>query len=603
MTDDDRLRSVLGASPIFDGVDEAALARLVQRLEVGFHPAGTIILKKGDPSAAVYFLLSGRLAVRIQRGNERETVAWMKPPDVFGELSFVTGRPAVADIEVVADARVVHLSKDAIHAEPAIEQVVMRGLARLIAERLQVTVTSGTTARPAPVVLLRPEPGWEAPGCFPVELAKALQHETSQPTLLVKIGAAPNGEIQALDDNPGVCTVQVDSGGEVRSALAGRLGDWSGRFPNILLSTEPAEVASTTHAVAEFANWYGHLLGPGGCATVEAGEQSFFVQSLEHPSLDYLDGSRQLIAEARESEEAYLRGKAPGARFQRTAGSIARLIAGTQVGLALGGGAAWGWAHIGVLAMLEKHGIPVDVIAGCSMGSVIGGLKASGHSIAEMEEIADYWRTRKSKFLEWRFWRFCLLNEKTVNKVFRGYFGDLQVNQTEVPYWANAVDIRAGREYTIRRGSLASCVRGSIGLPGLLPPLEISPELLVDAGILDPVPVRLVRNMGAKFVIAVNAMVPPGVQKMTARYPFNLLEILHRCMFVMGHEIGQAAAEKTADVVFTPDLTHINMLQFGRSGEIIESGRLATEQRIPAIQELYQRRKSKAGGLASAAVP
>ena len=598
MHDVDELGKVLAASPIFEGVDAPALAKFAPRLEVADHAAGVIVLKKGDPSAAVYFLLSGRLAVRIQRGSERETVAWMQPPDVFGELSFVTGRPCVADIEVVADARVAYLSKEALHAEPAMEQAVLRGLTRLIAERLQVTVTSGIQALPAPVILLHPDPEWEAPQCFPVELARALQRETSRPTLLVQIDSAPDGEVQPLDRGSGVARVQVNGDRELRSTIASRLGGWSGVFPNIVLSPSVAQAESARRAVAEFANWNGYLLGPRAASPPASTEPCFYLQSLERPSLEYLDGSRQLIAEAAESEAAFREGRPAGARFSRTAGSIARLIAGTQVGLALGGGAAWGWAHIGVLEVLEKHGIPVDVIAGCSMGSVIGGLRAAGYSIARMEEIADYWRTRKSRFLEWRIWRFCLLNERVVNKVFRGYFGDRQVNQTEVPYWANAVDIRAGREYTLRQGSLVDCVRGSIGLPGLLPPLDHGAELLVDASVLDPVPVRLVRNMGAKFIIAVNAMVPPEAQQMTARYPFNLLDILHRCMFVMGHEIGQAGAEKNADMIFTPDLTRINMLQFGRSPEIIESGRQAAEQRIPSIQALYARRKSQAVGFA-----
>ncbi|MBS1857003.1 MAG: patatin-like phospholipase family protein [Acidobacteria bacterium] len=348
--------------------------------------------------------------------------------------------------------------------------------------------------------------------------------------------------------------------------------------------------------MAEFANWNGYLLAPNSSAPDDPVEQSFYIQDLERPSLAYLDGSRQLIAEVAESETAFRSGKPVGARYRRTVGSIARLIAGTQVGLALGGGAAWGWAHIGVLAALEANGIPVDMIAGCSMGSVIGGLRSAGLSIADLEEIAGYWRNRKARFVEWRLWRFCLLNERVVNKVFRGYFGNRQVNQTEVPYWANAVDIRAGREFTLREGSLVDCVRASIALPGLLPPLDHGKELLLDASVSDPVPVRLVRKMGARFIVAVNAMVPPEAQKMTLRYPFNLLEILHRCMFVMGHEIGQAGAERSADVVFTPDLTHINMLQFGRSPEIIQSGRLAAEQRMPAIQAMYARRKAQVCG-------
>jgi NTE family protein len=227
------------------------------------------------------------------------------------------------------------------------------------------------------------------------------------------------------------------------------------------------------------------------------------------------------------------------------------------------------------------------------MGSVIGGFRACCTTPAEMRAVADYWRTRTWRFLEWRVWNLSLLNERMVKKVFRGYFGGRKVNATEIPFWANAVDIQAGKEYALRDGTLVDCVRASIALPGLLPPVARDDRLLVDPGVMNPVPVQLVREMGANFVIGVNAMVPPGSRKITGRYPRNLLDVLTRCMLMIGHEIGQAAAEEDPDILFTPELGDIGMLQFGRSSEIIEAGRHATEKRIPAISSIYERRKAE----------
>jgi NTE family protein len=279
--------------------------------------------------------------------------------------------------------------------------------------------------------------------------------------------------------------------------------------------------------------------------------------------------------------------------------SIARFIAGTQVGLALSGGAAWGWAHIGVLEVFEEGGIPIDMVAGCSMGSLVGALYAMGKSVAELQAIAEYWRNRKARFIEWRIWKFCLLKERVVYKTFLGYFHQEKVNETRIPYWANAVDIQIGKEFTMSDGLLADCARGSIGLPGLLPPFPRGSRLLVDSGIMNPVPVSLVRAMGANFAIGVNAMVPPGTQKVRHRYPLNMVEIMTRCMFVMGHEIGQAAAEKSADIVFTPDLTNLSMPHFGRSPEIIEAGREIAGKNLPAIRTLYARLKSQCSAAAA----
>jgi NTE family protein len=167
------------------------------------------------------------------------------------------------------------------------------------------------------------------------------------------------------------------------------------------------------------------------------------------------------------------------------------------------------------------------------------------------------------------------------------------VNQTEIPFWANAVDIQAGKEFTIRDGTLVECVRASIALPGLLPPATRGPSVLMDAGIMDPVPLPLVQAMGANFTIAINAMAKPESRPVSKRYPLNALDVMTRAMFLMGHEIGQARVEEGADITFTPVLDGITMLQFNRSAEIIERGRVEAQANLPAIQTGYAKLKEK----------
>jgi NTE family protein len=378
----------------------------------------------------------------------------------------------------------------------------------------------------------------------------------------------------------------------LRGRAAQQLTVWKSRYENLILNPLGPGAAAIAEAIDDFANFHGDLCGPGDPLAEEANDR-FLVQSAAQPTLPRLSGSRQLAPGAAEAETARHAGApAPGA-FLRTVDSIARRVAGLQVGIALGGGAAWGWAHIGVLQVLENAGIPIDVITGCSMGSVIGAFRSTGRSVAELTEIAEYWRTRTKRFIEWRFWRMCLISEKMVRKTFRGYFGDRTVNQTAIPYWANAVDIQTGKEFTIQDGSLIDCIRASIALPGLLPPFSTDGHLLVDAGITDPVPVHLVRTMGCQYAIAVNAMAELQAQPVRRRYPFNAFDVMTRCMFVMGHEIGQARAEQVADVVFTPNLGSITLLEFDRSPEIIECGRRAAEAMLPQIVAGYDKLKSR----------
>jgi NTE family protein len=158
-----------------------------------------------------------------------------------------------------------------------------------------------------------------------------------------------------------------------------------------------------------------------------------------------------------------------------------------------------------------------------------------------------------------------------------------------MPFWANAVDIGTGQEYTIQSDSIVDAVRASIALPGLLPPFATKGHLLVDAGIMDPVPVNLIRRMGCRYAIAVNAMAPLEATPVSKRYPFNMFDVMFRCTRIMGHEIGQARAEAAANIMMTPPMGDITMLQFDRSEEIIACGRRIAEENLPTITAGYER--------------
>jgi NTE family protein len=594
----------LATCPVFQDVPREQIEEIAPLFRRESHPSGTIILHQGGYSAAIYFIRSGRLAARIQRGDARETVAHLQPTDLFGELSFVTGRPCVCDVEVDVDADVVVLPREELAKLPKHQEGVMRSLMAVIAGRLQQTVSRGTKAQEQPVVLLRNHPKWEAPWCFASELARSLARQNGRRTLIVNLGSAKEFAISSIDRVSFSCdlTAKASDAG-LRAQLAQKLTDWKASFDNVILNLVRPDGMDVAEIARQFVNWQGDLLGPGEQPPAEVGPSRFVVQSATEPTLPWLSGNQRLAFEVAEAESAYRTGRRPSARFLRTVDSIARCIAGCQVGLALGGGAAWGWAHIGVISVLEEAGLPIDVISGCSMGGVIGALYCVGYSVKQIAEIADYWRTRTRRLFEFRFWRMSLLNDKRVRKVIRQHFEDRIVNQAEIPYWANAVDIQSGKEFTIQSGSFVDCLRASISLPGLLPPTRLDSHLLVDAGIMDPVPVTLLRKMGCHFAIGVNAMAALETQKINTRYPFNAFDIMTRCMFLMGHEIGQARAEQGANVVFTPSLGDITLLQFSRSAEIIECGRRATEQYLPAIQASYDRLKALSAPEKSAPAP
>jgi NTE family protein len=587
------MESFLATVELFRELAPAQLREIAPLCHVERHAAGVTILNQGASSEALYFLRSGRLAVRVSKGDHRETVAHLQPPAVFGELSFITGKPCSADVQVVVDAEVVSLSKSAVASIEKNRDKILGGMMKVLAERLHGMVTQGSKAPESPVVALRNLAHWAAPMSFAAELGKSLGRQSGVETLVVNLSDSPAEDIRPLSKHAFVCSVAVESDDDGRADMAQRLTDWKRRFTIVVVNPTGAHASAVAKNVEPFADSIGTLAGseddPGVGPTELSGAGKFIVQDATHPRTMTLSGNQQLIWEAAESEELYLAGKPVARRFLRTVDSMARSILNLQVGLALGGGAAWGWAHIGMLEQLERAGLPIDVVSGCSMGSVVGALYCSGISVPQLIEIAVYWRTRLRGFIEWRLWRMCLISDKVARKAFALYFAERCLHHMEIPYWANAVDIKTGREFTISDGSIIDCIRASIALPGLLPPFERGDYLLVDAGIIDPVPVNLVRRMGARYVVAVNAMAALEGQPLSKRFP--MVDIMLRCTRIMGHEIGQARAEESANVVVTPTLGTLQMLDFGKSTEIIDCGRKAAQANMPAILAGYERLK------------
>lgn len=608
MTDD--IRSFLTTSPVFRDMTPEQLSDIVPLFKSEHHPAGTVILHQGGYSPALYFLRSGRLVARARRGGSVETVAYLQPPAIVGELSVLTGTCCVTNVEVEVDAELLLLPKEVLPKLAMLGETAFWGLLREIAEKMQKTVTLGQKIPLLPTVLLHNHANWEAPFGFAWELTRSLARETGRPTLLANLGAVSPHDLHSLNISGDVCAVAIAGHDErLRAEMAEKLTVWKKRFGNVVLNPVGPQANGIANTLNAFANLRGDLLGPGDPLPGEASGAQFVVQSAMLPTLPVLDGGHQLAFDVAASESAHLAGRPVAPRFQRSADSIARCIAGIQVGVTLGGGVAWGLTHVGVLSVLEEAGVPIDCISGSSMGSIIAAVRSRGTSVAELKELARYMAKHSRSLYEWRFWHMCLFNERTVAKLLRQFLGDGPVNQTEVPFWANAVDIESGREVIIRSGSLVECVRASIALPGGLPPLSRDGCLLVDAVCANPVPVNLVRQMGCGFTIAVNAVPrieadsgsirlqgPLSFHKVTHRYPFNFFEVLIRSLLIGAHEIGQAGAQKAADIVLTPALSEFGMVDFSRALEIAESGRRAAQEQLPAILAAYRQMKARSLG-------
>ena len=560
------LASFLATVPILGSLAEADLMELAGAFEARTYPDRALILRQGHVSATLFLLKRGSVAVRVRRGPRPETVAELLPPAIFGELSFLTGRTCSADVEAVGPVEVVALSSEALASLGRSREALLQLLLTLVAGRLHDTMTGRPALLRPRCVWLRADDAFPAATAFASELASGLGERSTGRVLMVADGFGADSEPRARAGAP---FSVVALPGDPRQ-LAEQVHVWKRDFRYTVVVERGAAALRADERPG--ADVVGHLLAGGTPLPPVDALAHVVAADAARTQIDVLSGSRQLLFDADAAEAAFLAGHEVPRRFRRTARSLARSVAGQQVGVALGGGGACCWAHIGLLSVLEQAGIPVDVVAGCSMGSLVGALVGAGHTVAELTAIAEYWRTRSWRMVELRFWRLHLMSERGIRRALTGYFGERHLNSLEIPFWANAVDVVAGEEVMLDRGRISDTVRASMALPGSSPAYEAGSQLLVDAAVMAPVPVGPVKAMGADFVIAMNVMPSMRAGGIPRHQPMRYFDILFRALRISGHEIGRNRAWGEADVMLTPALEGHSLLDFGRCHEIIAAG-------------------------------
>ncbi len=264
-----------------------------------------------------------------------------------------------------------------------------------------------------------------------------------------------------------------------------------------------------------------------------------------------------------------------------------------RVGLALGGGGARGFAEIGVIRALEREKVPIDVVAGTSVGSLIGALYAdTGRSLdleftalsVENEDLFDY---KALAILSGGF-----VKGERLEEFLGAKLRHREIEKLALPFAAVATDLRTGATAVFDRGPVARAVHASAAIPGVFVPVTIDGRIYVDGGVTDPVPADAARKLGAQVVIAV--AIPHAVP---TKAPTNPIEVAHHAVTVMAAEIGRLRCRE-ADVVIIPDVGDVAYDDFSQKKRLIEAGEAATLAALPAIKEAIasQTRKPGTGG-------
>jgi NTE family protein len=247
-----------------------------------------------------------------------------------------------------------------------------------------------------------------------------------------------------------------------------------------------------------------------------------------------------------------------------------------RIGLALGGGAARGFAHIGVIQVLEEAGIRVELVAGTSAGSLVAALYASGKSGMEMGTLAQ--TMDEGAITDWAFPTRGLIRGEALAKFVRDQTGGRSIEQMKLPLGIVATDLDSGAPVLFQRGDIGVAVRASSAVPAVFQPVKIGAREYVDGGLVSPVPVRFARQMGADLVIAVDISSPPD-----GNATGDVMKMLLQTFSIMGRSINQFEL-RDADIVLRPALTGVSSADFTARRRAIVAGRESAQAALPALR-------------------
>ena len=471
------IASWLGRTELLAGTGAAALEALERELMWQVLPGGEHLVEEGQAGVCMWFVVRGRLRASVRRrdGSTR-VVGDIGPGECVGEMALLSDAPRAASVKAVRDAELLRLPKPAFDRLAGGHPEAMLRLSRAVVGRLQRVLG----ARPAPLAERTVALVAGGPDVSLASFAESLSAELSRM----------------------VRTAVLDGTAETRQAAAG--ADFA---PEVVLLVCDATLTAWTARCLRQADDLVIVARAGGEVRPGPLEEEALASAHRRDAgchLVLLQGS-----DTPHGTEAWL-AQRPGVRHYHVRpgraadhARLARLLSGRAVGLALSGGGARGFAHIGAIRALRDVGIPVDMVAGTSMGAMVGALHALGHSPEAMLELCHAW-TRERPWSDYTLPLASIVRGRRMRRALANLLGDPRIEDLWLPYACITSNLTRAAADTHTRGPLAHLVRASNAVPGLAPPVYHQGEVHVDGGVLDNLPVQVLRQMGAGTVIAVD---------------------------------------------------------------------------------------------------
>jgi predicted acylesterase/phospholipase RssA/CRP-like cAMP-binding protein len=605
--------------PIFQNMNSEELERFIPYLKEEEHVEGTAILSQGQIGTVFHIVLSGKVGVYVE-GESRVQVAELGFGDFFGEMSCLTGDQVSATVQAVNLVETIAVNREGLlqlmdnsstfrsYMIEAMVKRIQKSNDRVQEEHLRSAVMikamhlegearySELQGQSEAIIRVRGQLQDLAKQPIPVAIvgedgvgkghAAARLHyggprregpflmisalDFSWPEWEEKLRAAKGGTLvlKKADQLPTHVLQQVvNSSGDTRVVLSAKgtpelTGVHRLEFPPL---RERREDIPTL--VRIFLRQAG-VVEPDSAISAEAIRRLFI-----YPFL-----SANVEELAKVIQEAVVLAKGAKIRPEHLSlGRYRRPGSRPTIGLALGSGAVRGSAHVGVLKVLEQENIPVDMIAGSSIGAVIGALYASGFSVGDIERILPTVRWRNLTRFIWP--KEAFTENRPMGRWLQQYIGNITFDDLRIPFAAVASDAGTGEAYVLRSGSVIEAIRASTAIPFMIKPVQIDGRTLMDGGVVHRVPVALARSMGADIVIAVDVSVP----SFAAGPARNLIDsLLHTIAIMSEHQANDEM--ELADVVIRPQVP-VSGYSFKNAMAFIQKGEQQAREVLPIIRK------------------
>lgn len=597
-------------APLFQGLAAADLDAIANCLSLRQFATGDVLIRQDTWSGLLFILRTGIVQISVvadaSPGEDERTVPLRRlvSGECFGEMSLITGAAPSATVQALTDGEAWTLSQQDFLQLAMDHPRLSYNINAILSERLLHTSRQQVAeALPQAIVVVGDRLDlWQ-------RIAQQVARLSRQPTLLVDGTGRAGAQHEFADLLVGMVrspesgqplTVAASDRRLATDDLAAALRQLSGDYRYTILLLPPGHQYLTPQLLTYATRVI--VLGSVGqmpllravigalplpadpAARSDLGVVLVDAPTVLHPTVATIELlSAELGVPVQGILPANLQEQPPA--FAK----VARWLVGQRIGLVFGAGGAKGYAHLGVLRVLRRARLPLDFVAGTSIGAIAGAGAAMNATMATIEAA---FVSGPAHVIRPALPIFSIFSNRAVMRWMRSeeIYGDRQMEDLPIPFAISAADLTDGREIVLRRGPLWQAVLASAAIPAIYPPVQIGQHWLVDGGVVNPVPVATAQLQGADIVIAIDLSEPLAARQEVSyvgkpsRKP-NLLDAILRSRDIMMSEIRLHTAGEPA-ILIKPDVRGVSIRNFSDGAKFVESGELAAEKALARIHEL-----------------